>query len=69
MKHRGNMKTKILFAALLTLGMVTAGNAQTVDTAKLDQFLDRLAEKNKGMGGLTLAKDGKILYSWSFGSV
>lgn len=47
--------------------MVTAGNAQTVDTAKLDQFLDRLAEKNKGMGGLTLAKDGKILYIWSFG--
>ena len=61
------MKTKILFAALLTLALFTAGHAQTLDKAKLDQFFDRLAEKNKGMGSLTLAKDGNVLYSRSFG--
>jgi D-alanyl-D-alanine carboxypeptidase len=61
------MKIKILFATLLTLALFTAGYAQTLDKAKLDQFLDRLAEKNKGMGSLTLAKDGNILYSHSFG--
>ena len=61
------MKTKIRFATLLTLALFTAGHAQTLDKAKLDQFLDRLAEKNKGMGSLTLAKDGNVLYSRSFG--
>jgi D-alanyl-D-alanine carboxypeptidase len=61
------MKTKILFATLLTLALFTDGHAQTLDKAKLDQFLDRLAEKNKGMGSLTLAKDGNVLYSRSFG--
>ena len=29
--------------------------------------MDRLAEKNKGMGSLTVAKDGNVLYSHSFG--
>ena len=53
-----------LFATLLTSAV---GYAQTVDKAKLDQLLDRLAEKNKGMGGLTLAKDGHVLYTHSFG--
>jgi len=61
------MKTKILFVTLLTLVFFTAGHAQTLDKAKLDQFLDRLAEKNKGMGSLTLARDGNVLYSRSFG--
>src|SRR5215471_5135376 len=59
------MKTKILSATLLVL--VTAGYAQTLDKAKLDQFFDRLLEKNKGMGSLTLAKDGAVLYTRSFG--
>src|SRR5436190_14513693 len=58
---------KIRFATLLILGLFTAGHAQTLDKAKLDQFLDRLAEKNKGMGSLVLAKDGNVLYSRSFG--
>jgi len=40
----------VLFATLLTLVLVTAGYAQTLDTAKLDQLFDRLLEKNKGMG-------------------
>ena len=61
------MKTKMLFATLLTLFLVTAGYAQTLDKAKLDQLFDRLLEKNKGMGSLTLAKDGNVLYTRSFG--
>jgi D-alanyl-D-alanine carboxypeptidase len=61
------MKTNIRFAAWLTLALSAAGQGQTLDKAKLDQFLDRLAEKNKGMGSLTLAKDGNVLYTRSFG--
>ena len=39
------MKTKMLFATLLTLVLCTAGYAQTLDRAKLDQLFDRLLEK------------------------
>jgi len=56
-----------LFATLLAFAALSAGHAQTLDKAKLDQFLDRLAEKNKGMGSLTLVRDGEVLYSRSFG--
>src|SRR5262245_56510901 len=61
------MKNRMLFATLLTLTLSTAGYAQTLDTAKLDQFLDRLVEQNQGMGSLILAKDGAVLYSRSVG--
>ncbi|HEY5616146.1 MAG TPA: serine hydrolase domain-containing protein [Bacteroidota bacterium] len=61
------MKTKNLFATLLTLALFTAGYAQTLDKAKLDQFFDRLAEKNKAMGSLTIAKDGNVLYTRAIG--
>jgi CubicO group peptidase (beta-lactamase class C family) len=61
------MKSKILFATLLTLALFTTGYAQTLDKAKLDQFFDRLAEKNKAMGSLTIAKDGNVLYTRAIG--
>ena len=61
------MKTKTLFAISLTLALFTAAHAQTLDKAKLDQFFDRLAEKNKAMGSLTVAKDGNVLYTRSIG--
>ena len=61
------MKIKILFACLLTLVLFTAAHAQTPDKAKLDQFFDRLAEKNKAMGSLTIAKDGNVLYTRTIG--
>jgi len=61
------MKAKLLFIALLTLASLTAGYAQTLDKAKLDQLFDRILEKNKGMGSLVLAKDGHVLYTRSFG--
>lgn len=61
------MNIKLLFATLLTLASFTAAQAQTLDKAKLDQFFDRLAEKNKAMGSLTIAKDGKVVYSRAIG--
>jgi CubicO group peptidase (beta-lactamase class C family) len=57
------MKMKILYATVLTVALCTASYAQTLDKAKLDQFFDRLAEKNKAMGSVTIAKDGNVLYS------
>jgi len=61
------MKTKILFATWLTLAFFTAGFAQTLEKAKLDQFFDRLAEKKKAMGSLAIVKDGKVLYARAIG--
>jgi CubicO group peptidase (beta-lactamase class C family) len=61
------MNIKTSFAVSLTLALFTAGYAQTMDKAKLDQFFDRLAEKNKAMGSLTIARDGNILYTRSIG--
>jgi len=61
------MKSKIFFPVLLTLALFSTGHAQTLDKAKLDQFFDRLAEKNKAMGSLTIARDGKVLYTRAIG--
>jgi D-alanyl-D-alanine carboxypeptidase len=61
------MRTRTVFATFLALALFGSGYAQSLDKDKLDRFLDRLAAKNKGMGSLTLAKDGHILYSHSFG--
>jgi hypothetical protein len=52
------MKTKITFAPLLTRAVGAIGYAQTPGIAKLDRFFDRLAEKNKAVGSLTIAKGG-----------
>lgn len=61
------MKVKILFATLLILTLYTAASSQTLDKAKLDQFFDRLAEKNKAMGSLVIVKDGNVLYTRAIG--
>jgi CubicO group peptidase (beta-lactamase class C family) len=61
------MKPRILFTAIVALSLCVLGHAQTLDTGKLDQLLARLVEKNKGMGSLTLARDGKVLYGRAFG--
>lgn len=61
------MKIKILFAGLLTLALFTAAHAQALDKAKLEQFFDLLAEKNKAMGSLVIAKNDKVLYKRAIG--
>ncbi len=60
------LTSRTLMAALaITLG--APAFAQALDQPKLDQFFDRLAEKNKAMGSLLIAKDGKVLYSRAIG--
>ena len=54
-------------AALLTVTAGSTSQAQTLDRAKLDQFFDRLAEKNKAMGSLTITRDGNVVYSRAIG--
>jgi CubicO group peptidase (beta-lactamase class C family) len=61
------LKIKTTLAILSCLVFFNTGHTQAIDKAKLDQLFDRLLEKNKGMGSITIAKDGKILYTRSFG--
>src|SRR3954467_2260616 len=61
------MKVVNLFAAFLAFSLLASSEAQTLDKAKLDQFFDRLAEKNQAMGSLTIAKDGNVLYARAIG--
>jgi D-alanyl-D-alanine carboxypeptidase len=62
------MRTTTAVATFLLLASFGSGSAQqALDKDKLDRFLDRLAEKNKAMGSMTLARDGNVLYSHSFG--
>ncbi len=60
-------KMKITLPVLLSLMFFSTGYAQTIDKVKFDQLFDRLLEKNQGMGSITIAKDGKVLYTRSFG--
>ncbi len=61
------MKIKVLSAFLLTFAFFSAGSAQSLDKAKLDQFFDRLNDKKQAMGSLAIARDGKPLYSRAIG--
>ena len=61
------MKINILFSAIVLMVLSVDGKSQTLHKARLDQFFDRLAEKNMAMGSLTIARDGKVLYNRSIG--
>ena len=61
------MKIKLLFGTIMTLALFTTVSAQTLDRAKLDQFFDRLAEKNKAMGSLVIVREGNVLYTRAIG--
>ena len=58
---------KIIFALFLALAFFHSVFNQTLDKARLDQLFDRIADKNKAMGTLTVARDGNILYTRSVG--
>jgi D-alanyl-D-alanine carboxypeptidase len=64
---RQALSASSMAVALLVLALPAAGFAQALDRAKLDQFFDRLAETNKAMGSLVIAKDGNVLYSRAIG--
>jgi len=55
--------TGTLLAALLCV----AQPQTPPDTAKLDLFFDRLAEKGKAMGSLAVVKDGKMIHARTIG--
>lgn len=61
------MKIRTLLTTILTLTLLAACHAQTLDQAKLDQFFDRLATRNQAMGSLVIAKEGKVVYSRAIG--
>ncbi len=61
------MNSKTAFTTLLVITMLTTSYAQTFNQIKLDQYFDRLAEKNKAMGTLVISKDGDVLYTRSIG--
>jgi hypothetical protein len=61
------MKLKTSFVAFLSLALFISVHAQEPDKTKLDEFFDRLAEKNQAMGSLAIVKDGKVLYSRAIG--
>ncbi len=53
-----------MISGTLLATLLCVAQPQTApDTAKLDQFFDRLAEKGKAMGSLTVVKDGKVAYA------
>lgn len=58
---------RVLLTTVFLSGMLAAACAQAFPTQKLDQFLTRLAEKNKAMGTLQITKDGKKIYSRAIG--
>ena len=61
------MKSKISIALLIATTLFSAASAQTLDKARLDQLFDRLAEKNKAMGSLVIAREGNAVYTRSIG--
>lgn len=61
------MKRRAPSILLFTLALLPAVSGQALDKAKLDQFFDRLAEKNKAMGSLVVAKDGNVVYKRTIG--
>jgi D-alanyl-D-alanine carboxypeptidase len=64
---RKMFKSITLFALLMAWALFTTAQEQTLDKTKLDQFFDKLAEKNKAMGSLIIVKDGKTLYTRTIG--
>lgn len=58
---------KLIILLTILLAFFNTSYTQRLDKAKLDQFFDRLAEKSKAMGSLTIAKDGKSVYTRTIG--
>lgn len=58
---------KKLLTCLFFLALFIPARSQELDKAKLDQFFDRLAEKNKAMGSLSITKNGKAIYTRTIG--
>jgi D-alanyl-D-alanine carboxypeptidase len=62
-----NSFTRLHFLAFFLALSTMFTQAQTVDKAKLDQFFDRLNEKNKAMGRLIITQNDNLIYSRTIG--
>lgn len=60
------LKTRCILLLLCLLSLLSA-HAQDFSKAKMDSFFDLLAEKNKAMGSIAIAKNGKVVYSRAIG--
>ncbi len=58
------MKHTLLIVALLSAHLL---NAQTFDKAKMDSLFLRIENNQKGMGSISIFKDGKEVYQNAFG--
>jgi D-alanyl-D-alanine carboxypeptidase len=58
------MKFKLLASLLLISASLFS---QTIDTTKLDNYLNHIEINNLGIGSLSIFKDGKKVYDKSFG--
>ena len=61
------MRIKIFTSILLMELAIGSAYAQNVNKPKLDSLFDRLDQKNKAMGSLTISKNGNTLYSRAIG--
>lgn len=61
------MKHIITLLSILLLSGIL--QAQDFNSAKLDSFLNLLESKKKGMGSLTISKNGQEIYQKAFGSI
>lgn len=66
-QERHDMTSKIFTSTLLTLLSLGTLFSQTIYKSKLDSLFDLLSQKDKGMGSVTLSKNGTVLYSRSIG--
>jgi CubicO group peptidase (beta-lactamase class C family) len=60
------MRTKLLLLLFVCAGTATL-SAQIPDRAKLDSYMQALADNNKFMGTVSVSKDGKTVYTKSVG--
>lgn len=60
------MRHILLFGFLILLGLPSL-RAQSLHTASLDTFFNRLVRSNKAMGSVLISKNGETLYQRGFG--
>lgn len=58
---------RVALCAPLIFFLSTQGRCQTIDVARLDTFLMRIAANNMGMGSLAISRNGAIVYQRAFG--
>lgn len=61
------MKTKCLLLFLLTLDVFPSGSQVLSDFARTDSLINRIIEFNKGMGAVSVFKNGNEIYQRNYG--